>query len=270
MLGTAEDVHHEVGGHTLSRYGQLAPRGGYPQAAVVVGSFAVGDGQWYGRHWHTTHQLAWAERGVIAVRALGNTWVLPPTMALWIPAGTEHATGASGPVLGRSLWCRPDRCPVDWSVPTVVGVPPLLRELIVYLADDGLSADARQRAEAVALDQLVPLSVATVLAPLPRDPRARHVARALRAHPADDRTLAQWGAEVGASARTLARAFAAETGLPFGQWRTRVRLQAAMPLLAGGATVAATAARVGYASPSAFVAAFRRVVGVPPGVYFSP
>ncbi|MEU7598941.1 helix-turn-helix domain-containing protein, partial [Streptomyces sp. NPDC039022] len=35
-------------------------------------------------------------------------------------------------------------------------------------------------------------------------------------------------------------------------------------------TVAAVACRVGYASPSAFVAAFRRVVGVPPGVYFSP
>ncbi|GES29907.1 helix-turn-helix domain-containing protein [Streptomyces angustmyceticus] len=58
--------------------------------------------------------------------------------------------------------------------------------------------------------------------------------------------------------------------MPFGQWRTRVRLRAAMPLLAGGATVAAVAARVGYASPSAFVAAFRRAVGVPPGAYLTP
>ncbi|OKH98960.1 AraC family transcriptional regulator [Streptomyces sp. CB02923] len=254
----------------MSRYGHLVPGNGVPDAAVVVASFEVDDGQWYGRHWHATHQLAWAEKGVIAVRARGNTWVLPPTMALWIPAGTEHATGASGPVTGRSLYYLPDRCPVRWSAPTVVGVSPLLRELIAYLADEGLSANARERAEAVVLDQLRPVSVATVLAPLPRDDRARHVARALRARPADDRTLAQWGAEVGASARTLARAFAAETGMPFGQWRTRLRLQTAMPLLAGGATVAAVAVRVGYASPSAFVAAFRRVVGVPPGAYFSP
>ncbi|MFI2238177.1 AraC family transcriptional regulator [Streptomyces chrestomyceticus] len=270
MLRSAEDVHHEVGGHVLSRYGHLVPGVGAPEAAVVVGTFVVADGQWYGRHWHTTHQLAWAEKGVIAVRARGSTWVLPPTMALWIPAGIEHATGATGPVEGHSLYYVPDRCPVRWTEPTVVGVSPLLRELIGYLADDGLSACARERAEAVVLDQLRPVSVATVLAPLPRDDRARRVAHALRRCPADDRTLAEWGAEVGASARTLARAFAAETGMPFGQWRTRARLQSAMPLLAGGATVAAVACRVGYASPSAFVAAFRRVVGVPPGTYFSP
>lgn len=270
MLRSADDVHHEVGRQVLSRYGHLAPHGGSPQTAVVVGSFAVDDGQWYGTHWHTTHQLAWAERGVVAVRAQGNTWILPPTMALWIPAGIEHATGATSAVVGRSLWCAPDRCPVDWTAPTVVGVSPLLRELITYLADDGLPAEARERAEAVLIDQLRPVSVTTVLAPLPSDGRARRIARALRSRPSDGRTLAEWGTEVGASARTLARAFTAETGMPFAQWRTRVRLQAAMPLLAGGATVAAVAPRVGYASPSAFVAAFRRVVGVPPGVYFSP
>ena len=38
------------------------------------------------------------------------------------------------------------------------------------------------------------------------------------ADPGDGRTLAEWGREVGASARTLARAFAADTGLPFGRF----------------------------------------------------
>ncbi|MEV0373995.1 helix-turn-helix transcriptional regulator [Streptomyces sp. NPDC050636] len=250
--------------------GALVAAAGLAESAVVVGSFAMDGGQWFRRHRHEHHQLAWAQRGVLAVRATGNTWVLPPSMALWIPAGTAHATGAAGPALFRSLYYLPDSCPVDWSAPTVVGVSPLLRELISYLADDTLDAAARDRAEAVVLDQLRPVSVTTVLAPMPRDPRARRVAEALRADPADERTLAQWGAQVGASGRTLARAFVADTGMPYGQWRTRARLQAAMPLLAAGATVAAVAARVGYASPSAFVAAFRRTVGVPPGTYFAP
>lgn len=249
---------------------RVAPAGPPAGAAVVVGSFAMDGGQWFPRHRHEHHQLAWAGRGVLAVRAAGSTWVLPPSMALWVPAGTEHSTGAAGPALFRSLYYLPERCPVGWTAPTVVGVSPLLRELISYLADDALAAAARERAEAVVLDQLRPVSVATVQAPMPRDPRARRVAEALRADPADGRTLAEWGARVGASGRTLARAFVADTGMPYGQWRTRVRLQAAMPLLAGGATVAAVAARVGYASPSAFVAAFRRAVGVPPGVYFAP
>ena len=56
----------------------------------------------------------------------------------------------------------------------------------------------------------------------------------------------------------------AETGLTFGQWRERLRMQAAMPLLADGLTVETVARRTGYASASSFVAAFHRVVGVTP------
>ena len=100
-----------------------------------------------------------------------------------------------------------------------------------------------------------------------REP-ARQVAEGLRACPADKRTLEEWGHAVGASGRTLARAFAAETGMPFGRWRTLLRLQAALPLLASGQPVGRVAYRVGYDRPSAFVAAFRRETGLTPAAYF--
>ncbi|MGK5546312.1 AraC family transcriptional regulator [Streptomyces sp. URMC 127] len=243
-----------------------------PGAAVAVASFALGDGEWFADHRHAAHQLAWAPHGVLAVRARGRTWVLPSTVALWIPAGVPHATGATSSALLRSLYFWPERCPLTWDEPQVVPVSGLLRELINYLAQDtgALPAEPRQRAEDVVLDLLRPVSVTTVRAPLPADPRARRVAEALHADPSDGRTLAEWGAVVGASARTLARAFTTGTGMTYGQWRTQLRLQAAMPMLAAGATVSAVARRVGYGSPSAFVAAFRRGVGVPPGTYFAP
>ncbi|RLU80812.1 AraC family transcriptional regulator [Streptomyces griseocarneus] len=243
-----------------------------PGSAVAVGSFPLDGGEWFARHEHGAHQLAWASDGVLAVRASGRTWVLPSTVALWIPAGTAHATGATGKALLRSLYFWPDRCPLRWREPQVVPVSGLLRELIGHLAQDpdALPADARHRAEQVVFDLLRPVSVTTVRAPMPADPRARRVAEALRHDPADNRTLAEWGAVVGASGRTLARAFVTGTGMAYGQWRTQLRLQAAMPLLAAGATVSSVARRVGYGSPSAFVAAFRRGVGVPPGAYFAP
>ena len=84
------------------------------------------------------------------------------------------------------------------------------------------------------------------------------MAQTLRADPADRRTLQEWGQQVAASGRTLARAFVAETGVPFGRWRTLLRLQAALPMLADGEPVSRVAGRVGYDTPSAFVAAFRR------------
>jgi len=72
----------------------------------------------------------------------------------------------------------------------------------------------------------------------------------------------------GTSERTLARAFQAGTGIPFGRWRILLRLQAALPALAGGQPVGNVARRVGYESTSAFVAAFRQETGLTPAAYF--
>ena len=143
----------------------------------------------------------------------------------------------------RSLYIRPGLFPVSWTEtgqPTPVAASPLLAELTGYLGEPGL------------------------------DPGARRHAEALLADPADHRTLREWGREVGASERTLARAFAAEAGVPFGRWRTLLRLQAALSMLAAGEPVSRVAGRVGYDTPSAFVAAFRRETGQTPGTFFRP
>jgi AraC-like DNA-binding protein len=126
----------------------------------------------------------------------------------------------------------------------------------------------RAHAESVLADLLRPVPVTTIQVRLPAGQPARQVAEALRANPADQRTLREWGREVGASERTLARAFAAGAGVPFGRWRALLRLQAALPMLAAGEPVIRVAGRVGYDTPSAFVAAFRRETGQTPAAYF--
>jgi AraC-like DNA-binding protein len=199
-------------------------------------------------HTHEDHQLAWATSGVLSVRTAEATWVLPTTRALWIPAGLPHETASDGGrATMRSLYIRPGLFPVSWAEtdrPTPVAASPLLADL------------------------LTPVAVTTVGVRLPDAVTARRVAEALRANPADRRTLREWGREVGASERTLARAFAAEAGVPFGRWRTLLRLQAALSMLAAGEPVSRVAGRVGYDTPSAFVAAFRRETGQTPGALF--
>jgi AraC-like DNA-binding protein len=117
-------------------------------------------------------------------------------------------------------------------------------------------------------DLLQPVPMTSIDVRMPAEERARRVADALAADPGDGRTLAEWGREVGASARTLARAFAADTGLPFGRWRGLLRLQASIAALAAGEPVGNVARHVGYESASAFVAAFRRETGMTPAAYF--
>ena len=166
----------------------------------------------------------------------------------------------------RSVFVPPALSPVNWTAPTVVAASPLLAEVITYLGGE-LTVAQRSHAEALLSDLLTPI-------PSPRSrcgsptTRSRARWRGLRDNPADQRTLADWGRTVGASERTLARAFVAETGLPFGRWRTLLRMQAALPLLAAGEAAGRVAHRVGYETPSAFTAAFRRETGVTPAAYF--
>jgi AraC-like DNA-binding protein/quercetin dioxygenase-like cupin family protein len=239
-----------------------------PAAAVIVVTFPMPKGLVFDWHTHTDHQLAWAASGVLTVRTQASAWVLPPSRALWIPAGVPHETLSAGAATMRSAYVRPDRCGVTWAQPTPVSASPLLCDLIGYLEDRSLPQDHRARAEAVLIDLLRPVAMTTVDVRWPADDLARQVANRLAGCPADARTLASWGHEVGASERTLARAFLAETGVSFGRWRTMFRIQAALTALAAGEPVAVVARRVGYDSGSAFVQAFRRETGVTPGAYF--
>ena len=251
---------------------------------MVFGASVLPAGYWFDEHRHPQHQIAWAARGVIAVEAAGGQWVLPPSRALWIPGGTAHRTGTSDGAALRGIFVEPERCPVRFAAPTLLRVGRLLHELFDHLTDGEFETDSatgelrtrsrhetdrRRRAEAVIFDLLEPIDVIPVGAPMPSDPRARIVADALLREPADDRTLARFAPHAAASPRTLARLFLTETGITFGQWRTRIRLAASLPLLADGLPLARIAERIGYASASAYVAAFRRAVGVSPGQYFA-
>jgi AraC-like DNA-binding protein/quercetin dioxygenase-like cupin family protein len=248
----------------VSRFSQ--PRIGQP-AGFFVCTFPMSASTLFDWHVHDDHQLAWTSAGTLTVLTEGATWVLPPARALWIPAGLPHETKATGRALMRSVYVPPALSPVNWTEPTVVAASPLLAEVISYL-DGELTETRRSHAEALLSDLLTPIPVTVLNVRFPDDQIAGPVARALRDNPADQRTLADWGCAVGASERTLARAFVAGTGLPFGRWRSQFRVQAALPLLAAGEPVGRVAPRVGYETPSAFVAAFRRETGVTPAAYF--
>ena len=103
--------------------------------------------------------------------------------------------------------------------------------------------------------------------PLPRDPRLQRVAQALIAEPADDRDLERWAAWAAVSSRTLSRRFVTETGFNFTAWRQRVRMMRSLEMLAAGMPVTAVAFDLGYSTPSAFIALFRRTFGDTPANY---
>ena len=221
-------------------------------------------------HHHFRAQFLYAISGVMTVTTSAGAWVVPPQQAVWIPAGTDHDVYYPGPTSMRSLYVHPNAARGLPDECCVVSVPPLLRELIIKATSvlgNELPDEAGDRLLRVILDQLHELERAPLHLPLPSDPRLRLITDALFADPADERSLVAWALIAGASARTLARLFVKETGLTFGRWRQQVRLLSAISRLAAGESVTAIAYDLGYQSPSAFVAMFRRTLGAPPGRY---
>jgi AraC-like DNA-binding protein len=233
-------------------------------------------------HNHPQHQLTWSPTGLLTMVADNFRWVVQRSRALWVPGGVDHAVVPSSSRAMLSLYFEPADCPLRWTAPTCVDASGLVGPLLSHLvklgtsADTGTGADAdtrtedrRARATAVLWDLMTPMSVTMIPTILPTDPPALRVALAIRRNPADARDLADWGREVGASARTLSRRFRAETGVSFASWRTFARLNAALPLLGAGQPVARVARAVGYTTASAFITAFRREIGTTPVAYFA-
>ena len=233
----------------------------------LVSDWPLIPGTRFDLHVHDVHQLSIATSHAFAMGVDDRTWVVPPARALWIPAGTWHSVEAIGTAEMRVLWVEPAHCPVTWDRPTVVDVDPLVDLLTARTGDEALTDEMRARTLAVLFDVLHPVDVEVLDLVLPTDDRARQVADAVLRAPSDNRTLAEWGHRVGAGDRTLMRAFRRETGIGFAEWRTRARMSAALRLLLTDRSITTIATDVGYTTTSAFDAAFRRTMGVPPSTY---
>lgn len=223
------------------------------------------------RHQHRRAQLVYAEAGVMTVQTATGVWVIPPERAVWVPAGVEHAIDTGSELAMRSLYIEKDAAPRLPRACCVVRVSPLLRELIGRAVDlpalyDENGPDGRLMR--VILDQLETLPVAPLHLPMPRDARLKRITDALVQDPANAEPLRRWARRAGASTRTLARLFAKETRMSFSAWRQQLRLMKALEMLAARRPVTEVALDLGYASPSAFIAMFRRAFGVSPKRYF--
>jgi AraC-like DNA-binding protein/quercetin dioxygenase-like cupin family protein len=247
------------------------PRG-RPAAQLTTLSYDYVDGHVVPRHVHDEDQVVFAARGVMTIGTSQGLWVVPPLRAVWIPGNEAHSIAMTGEVRMRTLYFAPGCARGLARACFVLGVSPLLRELIVHACARKAWTTAvasERRVIELLLDLLVAAETVPLELPQPVDARAARVGRALRADPSDVRTLDELCRGVGASKRTIERAFVDETGMTFGKWRQQLRLLHAMRLLARGEKVTSVALEAGYDSTSAFIAAFRKALGCTPGRYFA-
>jgi len=233
-------------------------------------------------HSHAWAQVAVSARGVLRLTVERGTFIVPPSRALWIPPGVQHAVTVVEDADLRTLYvhqprgrCGPGVAAAQqapWQQCRVLEVSPLLRALVQEMptqADGQPLAPALARRErhlsALILDELQRAASVRLGVDMPRDKRLRQLCEAVLADPTRHETLAEWACGTGASPRTVARLFRQELSCTFTQWRQQVILAQAVALAARHTPINQIAAELGYNSASAFSAMVRRTVGVAPG-----
>jgi AraC-like DNA-binding protein len=238
--------------------------------AGIAARYPVGN---IAQHSHSRAQLVYAVSGVMTVLTEQGSWVLPPSRALWIPSEFKHWIKVSSAIELRTLYLAPKmRQLPNWRTCQVIGITPLLRELILLIIDLGWNYKSRgpdARLVQVLIDRLSAVRQEPVHLPEPADARARRFTSHMYENLADRRPLPEIAKDIGVSPRTLERLFENEVGMSVGAWTQQMRVVFALEMLASGKSVGDVAFNVGYQNPSSFIAVFRRIFAVTPTAYFT-
>ncbi|WP_426134120.1 AraC family transcriptional regulator [Pseudomonas sp. PWP3-1b2] len=239
-----------------------------PYAVVTLRDYPCGTV--FERHTHPRGQFAYAATGALKMFTdLGN-WVVPPQRAIWVPGGVPHEMHMRGDVVMLNTYLDDEdagraglqaRC-------QVFEVSPLLRHLLEAALT--ATSDVRRRCVLTLLvDEIGAMSELPLSAPLPAESRLAAACQRFLDAPTQTISLddmAQWS---NMSRRTFTRHFHESTGMTFVAWRQQVCLLEATARLSQGASITEVAFALGFSSPSAFTAVFRRNLGDSPARYLA-
>jgi AraC-like DNA-binding protein len=196
-----------------------------------------------------------------------DRWFIPDRFGIWLPAGLAPLVVSSGNVEFQAFQLHAKfagRLDMPRQ-PTVLRATPLMRGIARRLTQPSPLPHAQQRRLGwVALDEIARLDRPDLHLPGSKDMRVAGVMTQTMADPRSAASLSQLALSVGSSERTLSRLFLTETGMTWRDWRDRLRFVLALEGLEAGKGSTELAFALGYANPSAFVAAFRRQSGMTP------
>ena len=153
------------------------------------------DGDQIPLHIHKRGQLIHAVSGTMKVETADAAWIVPPALALWMPPAYPHGMAMRGELAMRTIYIDPASCRALPGEPMLVEIGGLLRELILAALEEPLDYDEAGRGGLIAqliLAELARMQARPMQLPMPRDPRAIRVARALLSQPDADGGLDDW------------------------------------------------------------------------------
>ncbi|MEM9230013.1 MAG: AraC family transcriptional regulator [Pseudomonadota bacterium] len=221
------------------------------------------------------HYLLYASEGTLRLTAQGRSWALYPGRAAWLAAGEPVEVRIDAPLTSCSVLYRPDTIDAPPGPVTVFDMSRLARELALGARVWG--PDLTELPEiAVTHFKLLGLTALALARnpsnawiPVGQSDGLRRALTATEARFADPGlTIQAVAAEAGLSERTLGRRCRQELAMTWRQALRRIRiLHAIETLTRSDVSTLEVGYRCGYASSSAFTAAFQEHTGTTPAAY---
>lgn len=220
-------------------------------------------------HAHDEAQLIFAASGTMQVHTETGRWLVPPQLAVWVPARMPHRVDVLSDTehwmiywnaAASRAWAPSESLDRAFAL----RVTPLLRALIFAAFAVDAGPGRMELVVRLILHELTEAPDAPTFLPLPASVIGRRVADLALADPRGQLGLDELASRAATSVRTVSRLFSTETGLTFKTWRQRARIVLAMDRLAEGQAISQVAAEAGFASTAAFSFAFRQVTRMTP------
>ncbi|MBV1789648.1 helix-turn-helix transcriptional regulator [Marinobacterium sp. D7] len=224
----------------------------------------------YPVHSHLWGEFVYTFSGVMEVKVGGQQYLVPTQYGLWLPPHVEHQGLNRYEACHCSLYVAEPICHALPSTTCALTMTPLVSTMLEHLKARALTppySEEDQRLLQVLVDQLAMAECVGSYLPSSVDPLLAPILAQLDSAPGDNATLTELANRVHTTERTLIRRCQRDLGMSLAEWRQRLRVIKALPMLEAGDKVESIALDLGYASSSAFINMFRRLMGVTPDEY---
>ena len=221
-------------------------------------------------HTHQRAQLLYCSVGSFQTEVSPYEFIVPPTTAILIPAGTPHSGSASQIVKYRSLYICSRAYPSLPQEAIAINVSPLLKELILKACQfpwDYTDSSAESRLADVIIDEIIAAPKERFVLPITNNDTLRAIKIFIIQHLNEKMTAEALAKRFAMSGKTLSRLCKKELGMTFETWRQQIKLIKAIELLSLKRSTTDVAQALGYNADSAFIYQFKKLTGKTPSEF---
>lgn len=224
----------------------------------------------YPLHQHTWGEFVYSFTGVMEVQVGDKHYLAPSQYGIWLPPNVEHRGLNRHQACHCSLYITEEMCAELPNRACALVITPLVRAILEHLLTHPLTLPLTNKDDRLLqtlVDRLEQAESAGSYLPTTSDSLLGPILDALEANPGDNRTLEEIAFDANTTERTLMRRCKRQLGMTFAQWRQRMRVLKALPMLESGQSVETIAFDLGYGSASSFINMFGGLMKVTPDEY---